>query len=146
MDRGLRKAAKKNPKGILVRGPSFFSMLNSKLFYLYGAIVAKTTMQKLVSNENCWMRVAKWQWTSCPLPIGSAEDTGLVTSRRQEVLGPGVRASRWEGELLPDLEDGDWHFSDCRKAKKSYIQLSMIKGIDIQCKTHMTWICAYFAL
>lgn len=47
---------------------------------------------------------------------GSAEEAGLLTKRKQEVLGPGgpgVRESWREGEELPDLEEGDWDFSVC---------------------------------
>lgn len=49
-------------------------------------------------------------------PRGSALDAALLTKRRQEVLGPGapgtpgapgVRASRWEGDGVPDLDSGD---------------------------------------
>ena len=57
------------------------------------------------------------RWLS---PRGSAEEAALLTRRRQEVLGPGgpegpgVRASRWEGEGLPDLDDGEWDLSICK--------------------------------
>lgn len=47
-------------------------------------------------------------------PRGSALDAALLTRRRQEVLGPaapGVRASRWDGDGVPDLDSGDWDLS-----------------------------------
>lgn len=47
-------------------------------------------------------------------PRGSALDAALLTRRRQEVLGPaapGVRASRWEGDGVLDLDSGDWDLS-----------------------------------
>lgn len=47
-------------------------------------------------------------------PRGSAPDAALLTRRRQEVLGPGapgVRASRWDGDGVPDLDSGDWDLS-----------------------------------
>ena len=28
---------------------------------------------------------------------------------------PGVRASRWDGEGVPDLDNGDWDLSICRE-------------------------------
>lgn len=28
---------------------------------------------------------------------------------------PGVRASRWDGEGVPDLDSGDWDLSICRE-------------------------------
>lgn len=47
-------------------------------------------------------------------PRGSALDAALLTRRRQEVLGPaapGVRASRWDGDGVLDLDSGDWDLS-----------------------------------
>lgn len=53
-------------------------------------------------------------------PRGSALDAALLTRRRHEVLGPGapgapgapgVRASRWDGDGVPDLDRGDWDLS-----------------------------------
>ncbi len=58
------------------------------------------------------------------LPRGSAKEAGLLTRRKQEVLGPGgpgVRGSWWEGEELPDLEEGDWDFSVCQQNQKTDI-------------------------
>lgn len=31
---------------------------------------------------------------------------------------PGVRASRWDGEGVPDLDNGDWDLSICGEAKQ----------------------------
>lgn len=58
------------------------------------------------------------------LPSGSALDAALLTRRRQEVLGPGapgapgVRASRWDGDGVPDLDRGDWDLSICREVRQ----------------------------
>lgn len=57
-------------------------------------------------------------------PRGSALVAALLTRRRQEVLGPGapgvpgVRASRWDGDGVPDLDNGDWDLSICRDVKQ----------------------------
>lgn len=53
-------------------------------------------------------------------PRGSALDAALLTRRRQEVLGPGapgVRASRWDGDGVLDLDSGDWDLSICSEVK-----------------------------
>lgn len=64
------------------------------------------------------------EWFS---PSGSALVAALLTRRRQEVLGPGapgapvdpgVRASRWDGDGVPDLDNGDWDLSICRHIKQ----------------------------
>lgn len=60
-------------------------------------------------------------FTRCVSPRGSAAEAALLTSRRQEVLGPGapgapgVRASRWDGDGVPDLDNGDWDLSIYRQ-------------------------------
>lgn len=60
-------------------------------------------------------------------PRGSALDAALLTRRRHEVLGPGapgapgapgVRASRWDGDGVPDLDRGDWDLSICREFRQ----------------------------
>lgn len=57
-------------------------------------------------------------------PRGSAPVAALLTRRRQEVLGPGapgapgVRASRWDGDGVPDLDNGDWDLSICRESNQ----------------------------
>lgn len=33
---------------------------------------------------------------------------------------PGVRASRWDGDGVPDLDNGDWDLSICREVPKTF--------------------------
>ncbi|TNN59635.1 hypothetical protein EYF80_030121 [Liparis tanakae] len=56
-----------------------------------------------------------------PEEPGKEEDSPGALRRRQEVLGPGapedpgVWASRWDGDGVPDLDSGDWDLSICRE-------------------------------
>lgn len=70
------------------------------------------TADLLGETASIWLGDLKWArwWGGSASPKGSVKDD-LVAKRRQEELGPGVRASRCGGEGVPELEEGEADFS-----------------------------------
>lgn len=43
---------------------------------------------------------------------------------------PGVRASRWDGDGVPDLDSGDWDLSICSEVKPNQAGRSQAKNMN----------------